>query len=142
MPAPTIYTEQTLAAFMHDVLSLVAPILDLTLPSGTGSYTEAVNETVLAYHGNAEGTIAEATNIIKLRALARREAWRLATDRAVALYDAASEDQKESLGQVHKMAKDQLEAAAGAADLVLNPPSSGGGGPQNSSGAVRTVVDW
>ena len=146
MPAPAIYTEVSLAAYMHDVLALTAPLLSLTLTGngGVGSYVETVNDVVLAYHGNATGTIAEADNIIKLRALAKREAWRLAAGRAAALYDAASEDQRAEFSQLHKQALAQLELATKAADAIINPPSSGGssGAPRATSGAVRTVVDW
>ena len=142
MPAPAIYTEATLAAYMHDVLALVAPILSLTLTGNgdVGSYGETVNDVVLAYHGNATGTIAEANNIITLRALAKREAWRLAAGRAVALYDAASEDQREQLSQIHAMALKQLELAGAAVVEVVTPTASRP--VPSGSQAVRTVVEW
>lgn len=70
MPAPTSYTEDTLADFMQAVLKSVATDLTWT---DTADYQEAINETLLAY-GAAD--IADASNITKLRLLARREVWR------------------------------------------------------------------
>lgn len=143
MPAPIAYTEPELAAFMHNELRLMAPLLDLSLEGagGLSSYAEAVNDTVLAYHNNATGTIAEATDMLRLRALARVKAWTLAAGHAASLYDSASEDQKESLGQVYKNTLKQLDIAQAAVDGLPVATSSSTVSPGQST-AVRTDVQW
>jgi len=75
MPVPTSYTETTLADFMHDALGNVAGALGYSSPT---SYSEAVNDTLLAYGTDDISTISGQANIIKLRALSKVFAWRKA----------------------------------------------------------------
>ena len=79
MAAPTSYDENTLAVYMDTLLGSLADVLDWT--SGSGSFDEAINETLLAY---GVDDIADATDIRKLRTLARREVWALAVQALVA----------------------------------------------------------
>lgn len=72
MPLPVSYTEQTLAEYMHAELREFALGLNWT---PTASYAEAVSCAILAY---GVFSIDDCTDIAKLRALARVEAWRAA----------------------------------------------------------------
>jgi hypothetical protein len=80
MAAPTSYTETQLATFMLSQLGDVADVLGWT---GLPHLHEAVNETLLAYGADID----DVTDIAKLRALARREAWRLAVTSLITRYD-------------------------------------------------------
>jgi hypothetical protein len=81
VPAPASYTEATLATYMHTVLGNTAAELGWSAPA---SYSEAINETLLSY---GAATIDLATNVRKLRALARVEAWRLVVQQTAAEHD-------------------------------------------------------
>jgi hypothetical protein len=71
MAIPASYTEAELKTFMLAAVAELGAVLGLT----TSSFAEAVNETLLAY---GVDDIADATDIPKLRALARVEAWKVA----------------------------------------------------------------
>ena len=80
MALPTAYTEQTLKLFMLNSLGAIAQAMSLTIDS----FSEAVNEALLVYGASA---IAEATDIAKLRAIARVEALKVAKAASVTAYD-------------------------------------------------------
>ena len=85
MTIPVIYTEATLADFMHAELGATATEMGWTAAL---SYNEAVNSAILEY---GVATIALCTNIVKIRAIARYCAW-YAVVQAVAadhIYDSA-----------------------------------------------------
>ena len=89
MTLPTVYTEKTLAEFMHNELGKVAGITGYNVGvNDAGSYAEAVNETVLAY---GVTSIINASDIQKVRALARVEAWKKACNDLAALYKFSSD---------------------------------------------------
>lgn len=120
MAAPTLYTEETLAAFVHaGVLKAVATVLGWTVAAG--SYTEIVNETVLAYFDGA-GDLASATDIRRLRATARVEAWRAVMEETVADFDYEQKDDKFKRSDIHKQAKTAFEKAEKA--LATLPAAS------------------
>ncbi|HAR45314.1 MAG TPA: hypothetical protein DCS05_03835 [Nitrospiraceae bacterium] len=75
MAAPTSYTEETLATFMHTKLGKIASALGYAAAS---SYSEEVSDTLLAYGTDDISTISGPANIIKLRTLAEMYAWRKA----------------------------------------------------------------
>ena len=90
MAAPSLYTEGTLAAFIHSgILKAVAGVLGWTVAGG--SYAEIVNEAVLSYFDGA-GDLASATDIRRLRAIARVEAWRAVFEEKVGDYDYDQKD--------------------------------------------------
>lgn len=90
MPIPTSYTEHTLIAYMRDgVLRVTGRQLGLTNDS---DYTDAVTEVTIALGVDA---IADATDMQRLRTLARREAWR------TAMQQAAGEHHAEADGKAH-----------------------------------------
>ena len=80
MALPTSYTEQTLRAYMLTSLGSLAGALNLT----ADSFGEAVNDALSVYGVSA---IADATDIQKLRAIARVEALELAKREAALAYD-------------------------------------------------------
>lgn len=72
MTPPTIYTEATLAAFMIAELGQTGSALGLT---NAASFTEAVNDAMVEY---GVTDISTATNIKKIRAIAKYMAWKTA----------------------------------------------------------------
>ena len=70
MALPTSYTENGLAEFMHGQAGDTADLLGWTVAGQ--SYDEIVNDTLLAY---GVDTIEEATDMRKLRALAKLRLW-------------------------------------------------------------------
>lgn len=115
MAAPTAYTEETLKAYMHTVLGAVATALEWSVAGG--QYDEPVNEVLLAYDVT---DIANATNVRKLRALARREAWRAAVNSLASNYNFSADGARHDLSQVYEQAQKQLEAAE--ADTLAYDP--------------------
>lgn len=133
MPAPTAYTEAGLAAYMHAQLGDVADVLGWSTGAGTGNYTEAVNEALIAY---GVGDIALATSIGKLRAVARREAWRLALNSLVARTDFTIDGQQFADSKLADAARARLaEAEADALAFGVGVLATVG------QGTVRWVND-
>jgi hypothetical protein len=108
MPIPSSYTENQLRDFMLASLQELGAVLGLTAES----FAEAVNDTLLAY-GVAE--IANATNVAKLRALARVEAWRAAVAAASARIDWSEAGASFKQSQYRAAASDGLARAQMAA---------------------------
>lgn len=108
MAIPSSYTEVELQDYMLEITSAISSVIGLV----SSDFTEAVNDTLVNYGVNS---IASATNIKKLRLLAKIEAWRTVVNVTVAEYD-QSRDSGESQvwdkkNQLHTNAKAQLEAA-------------------------------
>ncbi|MCA9936192.1 MAG: hypothetical protein H6662_15605 [Ardenticatenaceae bacterium] len=72
MTVPSAYSEATLKTYLHGILSRggIAATLDWQIEAG--SYDEIITDTLLAY---GVDDIAEATDVAKLRALARLALW-------------------------------------------------------------------
>lgn len=119
MPVPTAYTEDTLAAFMHSTLRDVATALGWSVAAG--DYDEAVTDTLIAYD---ENDIADATDIQKLRALARVAVWQSVVDATTGDYDFSADGGNYSRSQLHaqavaRLAQAQQQASAYIDDLVV-----------------------
>jgi hypothetical protein len=113
MPAPTAYTEKSLAEFMHSELGRVATVLGYSVGSNdAGDYAEAVNETLLVYGAN---TITDATSIQKLRALARLEAWKKAVGDLTTFFKFSADGGSFERQQMFDQAKAKMESANVAA---------------------------
>jgi len=113
MPAPNIYTEKTLADFMNAELGKVATVLVYVVGAlDAGSYQEAVNESLLRY---GAATVNLATDIMKIRALARVEAWRKAVNDLSTNYRFSSPDGSFERETVFRQAVTNLERAQGLA---------------------------
>jgi hypothetical protein len=109
MAAPTAYTEKELAAYMHAELGPAAAALGLEVGlSDAGDYAEAVNETILQYGVTA---ISQASDILKLRALARVQAWRTAAAQMAALFDFGAEGGSYQRSQMAASAEKNLARA-------------------------------
>lgn len=116
MAAPTSYTEATLATFMLTELGDVAGVLEWTAQADV---QEAINEALLVYGVN---DIADATDISKLRALARRQAWRSAVNSLTTRYDFSNPEGDYKRSQMVKAAATRLAQAESDAmpyDLTL-----------------------
>lgn len=106
MAVPTVYSETTLANLMAAALGPIAATLAIT------DYSEAVNDVLLAY---GVTDIADATDIPRIRAMARAQAWRLAMDAASSRFDDSTDGQSMSRSQLYDHAKAQYERAEAAA---------------------------
>ena len=113
MTVPSSYTEATLKAYMHKTLGKVAQLLEFSVDFG--SYDEAVNQALLDYGTDDITTISGADNIIKIRALAKVQAWQLAFDNAAALMGFTADGGTYNRNQIHAMIEKNLEAANTAA---------------------------
>lgn len=109
MSAPNSYTEATLAAYMHSILGDTATALGWA--SGTASYGEAVNETLLAYGVGDISSVSGRDSISKLRALARVEAWRQVAAYTAGGYDFTADGASYQRSQMHQQAQDAMKAA-------------------------------
>lgn len=111
MPIPTEYTEETLAGYMLTALSQVAGVLGWD--DETDEVGEAIIGALLAYFGTAgaNSIIANATDITKLRVLARREIWRAAVAALTTKYTFSTDGQKFDRSDMMKLASAQLERA-------------------------------
>lgn len=109
MAAPAVYTEIDLSTFMLSQLGDVADVLGWT---ALADVQESVNETLLAY---GVSDIADASDITKLRALARREAWRLAMASLLTFYDFSNPEGQYKRSQMLAGAGHRLSDAESAA---------------------------
>jgi hypothetical protein len=112
MPAPSSYTEGALAEYLVDDLGDVASALGWT--TDTIQVVRAIEDTLLDY---GVDTIAEATNIRKLRALGKRALLRIAVKSLSARVDVAAQDQRLTLSQAYKQAKEELAVAETKAEV-------------------------
>jgi hypothetical protein len=100
MPAPASYTETTLADFQLVALGPLAAVLGWTT-TVEPAVVEAVNDALLAY-GVADA--AEATDIPKVRALARLTIWRAVARATAGNYRFSTDGQSFDRQQVHEHA--------------------------------------
>lgn len=125
MALPTIYDEYLLGTYMQEAVKGVADALKLELTD----FDEAVNDTLLAY---GVTNIAQATDIAKLRALAKVEAWRTVVNRAANQIDygqsngVAVAGSYEKRSQLHDQAEKALERAVSDAERSGYLSDSGG----------------
>lgn len=113
MPVPTAYTEEALGEYMLAVLGVVGSVLGYT----SESFDEAIADTLLSYGTN---NIAQATDIKKLRALAKVAAWQKANDDLVAFYDYQADGGSFDRSQMQAMAEKAL-AQAQAKAIAYDP---------------------
>ncbi|MCX6081786.1 MAG: hypothetical protein NTW32_19850 [Chloroflexi bacterium] len=113
MTVPSVYSEKSLAEFMQAELGKVAVLLAYAAGAAdAGSYAEAVNESVLRY---GSVLIADCTEILKLRALARVEAWRKACNDLTTVYKFSSDGSSFERETVYRQAVQNLNRALGLA---------------------------
>jgi hypothetical protein len=115
--APAAYTEEALQQWMLQQLSAVAEALDFTV----ADLADAVDDVLLDYHDGA-GSIADATDIRTLRALARVHAWQYAVNALAADYDHVADGLSVRRSQAHDQAAKALaRAIQQAAELGVGP---------------------
>lgn len=145
MPIPTVYTELQLAEYMHQVLGDDEVARDLGWSVVEGDYDEAVEETMLALGVDDLAGVTGLANIRLLRAVARRELWRLVMQRTAHKTDTNTEGGNEAHSQIHTHARAMFQIAAAAVveieavvyEVAARPT------PPPSGGALRNVyVPW
>lgn len=110
---PAAYVKSSdLAGYMHRQLGTVADVLGWTVP---GSYEDTIDETLLAY---GVDSIGDATDIRKLRTLARREVWRSVMQATASHIDVQLDGESLDQSQVHTHARQQFQIAADAVDTA------------------------
>lgn len=115
MPVPTSYTEDTLADYMRTgVLRKTAEVLRWQV---TADYQEAINQTLIDY---GVTNIEDASDIVKLRVLARMNAWRSVTEANVPSYQATADGATFHRDQIYDHAKEQFLQAQYDASPYLN----------------------
>jgi len=103
MALPASYTEATLKSFIHAELGTHASYLEWTVDGG--SYDEIVNDALGMYGASDIATITGASNIQKLRTIARLCAYRKVMDQYAAKFDFSADGNSIQHSQLHAMAK-------------------------------------
>jgi len=134
MPLPTTYTAEELAAWMRDELLDTATVLGMGDPTHAG-YTTAVRRTVRAY---GVSDISEATDVVKLEALALIEVWRSVVNKTATAINFEADGGRYDREAIHKHALVQLAQAQGAY-AVLYPVAAEEATP---SGTADTYGGW
>lgn len=104
MPIPTAYTESQLGEYMLSVLGVVGSVLEYT----SASFGEQVTDALLDY---GVTDIAQATDMKKLRGLAKVAAWKKAKDDLGAYYDYQADGGTFDRSQMQAMAEKSLAQA-------------------------------
>ena len=134
MAYPSSYTELALKTYMHTVLADVATVLGWGI---TTHYGEAVNEAVATYGVADVTTITGLTNLYKLRALARREAWRAACGALAAKFDFSADGHAVKRSDLYNHAAAELQRAENDA-LPFDTTS----GYNVGTASVEYADDW
>lgn len=120
MPAPINYDESALRSYVLVALGNVGAALGWT--NATPQVTEAVYDAIYAY-GPTDTTVtpptydvALMTDMRKLRAFAKREAWKQAADATAAWYDIGADGQSLKRSQMSVQAERRYNAAYAEAD--------------------------
>lgn len=143
MPAPASYTEQTLAQYMHTIITNDDKVTELVTTLlwnvANGSYEEAVNEAMLVMGVSDVTSLTSLESIRQLRAVARMELWRLVVQRTVASIQVSDGVTAVSRQQIWEHAKAMLEMATAEAvslGVVVNAAY------QVGKTAVRHTADF
>jgi hypothetical protein len=103
---PTSYTDSELKDYMHAELGAVSSALGWSVAAG--DYDHALVRVLRAF-GVTDA--ADASDMSKLEALARREAWRGAMNETVGDYDFSADGGSYSRSQIHEQCKARFETA-------------------------------
>lgn len=104
MPIPPSYSEITLADYMVTCLGKVAAVLELV----SADFEESVIDVLLQY---GVSDISSATNIQKLRALAKVAAWKKAVEEVSVSYDFSADGGSYNRSQMQELCAKSLAAA-------------------------------
>lgn len=106
MAVPTLYDQTTLVDYLHLTLGETADVLGWN--AADDRFVEIVNDALVRY---GVSDLDEATNIPKLRALARVALWSAVTAATVGYYSFSIDQQSTSLKHIPENARAMLEAA-------------------------------
>ncbi len=126
MSAPTAYTSDTLQAYMVAALGGVATVLGLT----ADSFVDAVDDVCLAM---GISDVSEATEMVKVRALARYHALRHAQTHLATWYDFSADGASFNRSQ----AQEQVKAMLAQAEADAMPYLSG-----NQYAVTKATVNY
>lgn len=129
MAIPTSYSDYTLSQFMLNELAEVNEYFNWT----PASFTEQVVDTLIDY---GVSTLSEATDIPKLRAIARLQVWQKAKLAAAKFIDNRMVDDDRSQSQLFDHIASNLQQAQAAASIYLTSADSSSA---VASGNVATV---
>lgn len=133
MAIPDRYSETTLAEFMLRELRSVAGELGWSDTNPDGDFQDAVDDTLVLYGVN---DIDNASNIPKLRALARYAVWKAAQKDAASHTDFSADGGSFSEDQLYQHVTAQLNRATMDARPFL--PAT----ELSSSGGIDIEVTW
>lgn len=139
MPVPSSYTESSLMAFMRDdVLRVTGRQLGLT---NDADYRDALTEVTI---GLGVSDITQATDIARVRALARREAWRTAMQQAAGEHHAENEGKAHDRQQIYDHCVAMFNQASLEVSALGPLPDDDGSTITTSRGsmAVRNQAVW
>lgn len=112
MAAPTAYaTEDEFATYLHGVLGDDDVARQLGWSVTGGDYGEAIDEALLRLGADAITEFSGRQEMRKLRAVGRRELWRLVAQRTAGNHDSETEGGTTSYSQVHKQAVTMFKIA-------------------------------
>jgi len=121
MPAPSSYSESMIRDYMYSTTKGVVDVINWT----ANDFVEPVNDLLIAY---GVDTINDATDIAKLRAMAKIEAWRAMVSATSGEFDYSSDSGQTALhykrSQLHEQAKAALTLAQGDAVTAGHVSSS------------------
>jgi hypothetical protein len=103
---PTSYTDSELKEYMHDELGAVATALGWSVSGG--DYDRALVATLRAC-GVTDAS--NASDMAKLEALARREAWRIAVNETAGDFDYSADGGRYSRSQFHEQCERRFSQA-------------------------------
>lgn len=106
MALPASYSESTLGQYMAGVIGDFAGILGWSVVAG--SYAEPINDALVAY---PVATVAAATDLPRLRALARVMVWRAVVGQMASRYEFSTDNQTFKRDQLFRQAQLALVAA-------------------------------
>jgi len=128
MALPSSYTEPTFAQYLHAQLSRVAAELGWSDGSGVdaGSYSEVINDTLLACGIDDIGQMTTRDELRKLRVVGRYYAWRAAVESLVTEHDLAADGASLSRSAVFNQARQMLNRAEEEAAVYGIGPAAEG----------------
>lgn len=109
MAAPTTYTENAFAEFLHTSAGRVAEVLGWSVAAG--SYSEIVNEALLTVGAETIAGVTGAVEIRKFRAAGQVALWESIVAALTAEYDFSADGGSYSRSQMQKAALARLEQA-------------------------------
>lgn len=127
MTVPSSVSAAELADYMHGELGRIAQALSFTVPA---SYSGAIVKALMAY---GVDTIASATNVPRLYALASVEAWRLASQQLTPQINTSTDGRSQNARELFEHCQMMLEDAQRVADSI---PDDGTGVNRNDAGRV------